>query len=218
MKRIGERVGVIFYKWKLYLTREVIITSMFLKEMEVWWWKKKSCSRLLQILIVIHLSLIHISRLFGSAFDCHHQWKSSAKMWGGICSVSYTHLIFSVTNDNCRKFKENQLMFCIQPWIVEFSRPIVFGEDRLRERGSLPVTFYVLTMVIFSMTNDNCHKFKQNQIIVYICARVVEDSNPIDFGEERLREMGSLPATFYVVTRDIFSWRTITAVNSNRIK
>ena len=27
---------------------------------------------------------------------------------------------------------------------VEYSRPIVFGEDRLRERGSLPATFYVL--------------------------------------------------------------------------
>ena len=26
--------------------------------------------------------------------------------------------------------------------------PIVFGEDRLRERGSLPATFYVLTRVI----------------------------------------------------------------------
>ena len=27
---------------------------MFLKEMEVWWWQKKSCSRLLQILTVLH--------------------------------------------------------------------------------------------------------------------------------------------------------------------
>ena len=52
-----------------------------------------------------------------------------------------------MTNDNCRKFKENQIMFLIHPWIVEFSRPIVFRVDRLRERGSLPVTFYVLTRV-----------------------------------------------------------------------
>ena len=33
-----------------------------------------------------------------------------------------------------------------------YSRPIVFGEDRLRERGSLPVTFYILTRV-FPMAN-----------------------------------------------------------------
>ena len=38
---------------------------------------------------------------------------------------------------------------------VEFSIPIGVGEDRLRERGSLPATFYVLTRVIFYMTNDN---------------------------------------------------------------
>ena len=29
--------------------------------------------------------------------------------------------------------------------VVEFSRSIVFGEDRLTERGSLPTTFFVLT-------------------------------------------------------------------------
>ena len=28
-------------------------------------------------------------------------------------------------------------------------RPIDFGEDQLRERGSLPATFYVLTRVFF---------------------------------------------------------------------
>ena len=55
--------------------------------------------------------------------------------------------IFSMENNNSRKFNQNQIMFCIQPWIVEDSRPIVFGEDRLRERGSLPATFYVLTRV-----------------------------------------------------------------------
>ena len=52
---------------------------------------------------------------------------------------------FSMANDNSRKFKQNQIIFCIQPWFVEDSRPIVFGEDRLRERGSLPATFYVST-------------------------------------------------------------------------
>ena len=49
-----------------------------------------------------------------------------------------------MANDKSRKFKHNQIMFCILPWIVEFSRLFVFGEDRLRERGSLPATFYVL--------------------------------------------------------------------------
>ena len=52
--------------------------------------------------------------------------------------------------------------------IAEFSRPSVFGEDRLRERGSLPATFNVLTTVIFSMSNDNCRTFKQNQIFFWI--------------------------------------------------
>ena len=49
----------------------------------------------------------------------------------GVYAVSYTHLDV---------YKRQ-----IQPWFVEYSRPIVFGEDRLRVRGSLPVTFYVLT-------------------------------------------------------------------------
>ena len=66
--------------------------------------------------------------------------------------------------------------------------------------GSLPATFYVLTSV-FSMANDNRRKLKQNQIIFYICAWVVKDSRPIDFGEDRLWGKGSLPETFVVVTR-----------------
>ena len=66
-----------------------------------------------------------------------------------------------MTIDNCRKFKQNQMIIWIQPSILEISRPTVFGEDRLRERGSLLATFYVLTWV-FSMANDNSRKFKQN--------------------------------------------------------
>ena len=54
---------------------------------------------------------------------------------------------------------------------------------------------------IFSTANDNSRKFKQNQIICCICAQVVEDARPIDFGEDRLRGRGSLPATFYVFTK-----------------
>ena len=49
-----------------------------------------------------------------------------------------------------------------------YKRQVGVGEDRLRERGSLPATFYVLTRVIFYMTNDNCRKFKQNQMMFCI--------------------------------------------------
>ena len=56
---------------------------------------------------------------------------------------------FSMANDNSRKFKQNQIMFCIQPRIVEFSSSVVFVEDQVRERGSLSATFYVLKRVIF---------------------------------------------------------------------
>ena len=85
-----------------------------------------------------------------------------------------------------------------------FSRPIVFGEDRLREKGSSPATFFVLTRV-FSMANDNCRKFKHNQIIFCMQLWIVDFSRPIVFGIDRLTERGSLPATFYVVTREIFT-------------
>ena len=88
--------------------------------------------------------------------------------------------------------------------IRDSSRPIVFGEDRLSERGSLPATFYVLTRVILSLTNDNCRKFKENQLMFSIQPWIVEFSRSVDFGEDRLREKGSLPATFYVLSR-VFS-------------
>ena len=52
-----------------------------------------------------------------------------------------------MANDKSRKFKQNQMIMSILPYIVEFSRPIDFGEDRLRKRGSLPETFYDLTRV-----------------------------------------------------------------------
>ena len=87
--------------------------------------------------------------------------------------------------------------------------------DRLRERGSLPITFYVLTRV-FPMANDNSRKFKQNQKIICIQPYIVEFSRPIVFGEDRLRERGSLPAAFFY--QGYFLWQTITAANSNRIK
>ena len=54
------------------------------------------------------------------------------------------------------------------------------------------------------MTNDNWLKLKHNQIRFFIHPYIVENSRSADFGEGRLRERGSLPATFYVVTREIF--------------
>ena len=48
-----------------------------------------------------------------------------------VCAVSYTHLDV---------YKRQ---------VAESSKSVVFGEDRLRERGSLPTTFYVLTRVFF---------------------------------------------------------------------
>ena len=91
-----------------------------------------------------------------------------------------------MANDNSRKFKQNQIIFCIQPWFVEYSRPIVFGEDRLRKRGSLPATFYILTRV-FSMANDKSRKFKQNQLVFFIPFLIILNSRSVDFVEDRLR-------------------------------
>ena len=54
-----------------------------------------------------------------------------------------------MANDKSRKFKQNQIMFCIQPCIVEFSRPIGVGEVWFREKGNLPATFYVVTREMF---------------------------------------------------------------------
>ena len=109
-----------------------------------------------------------------------------------------------MANDKSRKFKQNQIIFCVQPWFVEYSRPIVFGEDRLREMGSLPATVFFIKGNLFCLANDNSRKFKQNQIIFCIQPWCVECSRPIVLAEDRLREMGSLPATFYVLTRVIF--------------
>ena len=106
-----------------------------------------------------------------------------------------------MANDNSRKFKQNQISFCIQLWFVEYSRPIVFGEDRLRKRGSLPATVFFYQGKFFFLANDNSRKFKQNQIMFRIQPWIVEYSRPIVFGEDRLRERGSLHVTFYVWTR-----------------
>ena len=51
------------------------------------------------------------------------------------------------------------------------------------------------------MAKHNSRKFKQNQIIFSIRHLIVEDSRPIDFGEDRLGGKGSLLETFFVVIR-----------------
>ena len=72
--------------------------------------------------------------------------------------VSYTHLDV---------YKRQQLVFFIPFLIIPNSRSVDFVVDRLRERGSLPATFYILTRV-FTMANDKNRKFKQIQIIFCI--------------------------------------------------
>ena len=36
-----------------------------------------------------------------------------------------------MANDNSRKFKQNHIIFCIQPWIIEFSRPVAVSYTHL---------------------------------------------------------------------------------------
>ena len=64
-----------------------------------------------------------------------------------VCVCVSVCRFFSMANDNCRKFKQNQIIICILPSVVGISMSVDFGEDRLRGRGSLPATFYVLTRV-----------------------------------------------------------------------
>ena len=64
-----------------------------------------------------------------------------------------------MVNDNSRKFKQNQMLFCIDPCIVELSIPIGVGEDRLRERGSLPATVFYQEMCIRDRFSILCGKY-----------------------------------------------------------
>ena len=56
--------------------------------------------------------------------------------------------------------QKEELNCCI---CLLYTSPAGFSENRLREYGSLPATFYVLTRVIF-LTNDNSRKVKHNQL------------------------------------------------------
>ena len=61
---------------------------------------------------------------------------------------------------------------CIRdrPCIVEFSIPIGVGEDRLRKRGSLPATFYVLTRVLLPYSLRNGSMVMAKKIVFEIIA------------------------------------------------
>ena len=118
-----------------------------------------------------------------------------------------------MTNDNCRIFKEDQTIFCKNSLSFMYSRSVDFGEDRLRERGS---SVSYTHLVIFSMANDNSRKFKHYQIMFCMQLWIVEISRHIVFGEDRLREKGSLPTTFFVL-KMVFSMAKDKA-NWSRIK
>ena len=83
-------------------------------------------------------------------------------------------------NDIFRKFKENQILFCIRPSIVEKSRPIDFGEDRLMERGSLQATFYVLTRVFFWQMCIR-DRYANNHLILFEFAALIVCHNIYPF-------------------------------------
>ena len=78
--------------------------------------------------------------------------------------VSYYTIQYGCVSDNAVSYTHLDVY---KRQIVEYARPIDFGEDRLRERDSLSATFYIFKRV-FSMANDNSHKFKQNQKIICI--------------------------------------------------
>ena len=79
-------------------------------------------------------------------------------------------------NDNCRTFKQNQIFFCIHSSIVKDWRPVVFGEDRLWEGGSLPATFYVLTL---SLIHICCRITTLSAVIVYNIKQNKKKSNAV---------------------------------------
>ena len=60
----------------------------------------------------------------------------------------------------------------MHPWIVEDGRSIDFGEDRLRERGSLPETFFVVTWVKYLILI----KYPDKKLIVIHCRNADEIS------------------------------------------
>ena len=131
----------------------------------------------MQILILLH---------------SQHEKKSFSEKCVCVCAVSYTHLILIVLHS---KHEKSRFPKCVCVCVC------------------LSVC---LSVDFLSMANDNCRKFKQNQIIFCIHPCIVDVSINFDFFEDRLRGRGSLPATFFY--QAYFLWQTITAANTNRIK
>ena len=97
---------------KSHFSKSVCVCLDFLLPCSLSKWKygdskKKSCSRLLQILIVL---------------PSKHEKQSSKS----VCICRFV----SMANDKSRKFKQNHLIFCMLPLFLEYSTPVVFGEDR----------------------------------------------------------------------------------------
>ena len=96
---------------------------------------------LFHIIIVLLLLFIrvHLLDTFLSIIPILKQYSPTSfhKLFPYICS-SYKAGIF----DYFLLFRQNQIMFCMHPWIVEDFRHIYFNEYRVRERCRLPATFY----------------------------------------------------------------------------
>ena len=94
--------------------------------------------------------------------------------------VVYEHLNFRQRSPLCQPSYKKLTSFILLPyserkWILILI--LIVLPSKHEEKS-----FYekCLGAQNFSMTNDNCRKFEQNQIIFYICPRVVEDSRPSD--------------------------------------
>ena len=92
-----------------------------------------------------------------------------------------------MANDNSRKFKQNQIMFRIQPWIVEFSRSVDFGKDRFRERGSLPVTFCFNKGISYGKRD-----VYKRQVYIYKGSKLYKITNKINQNHAKLRNKNKM--------------------------
>ena len=60
-----------------------------------------------------------------------------------------------MTNDNCRKFKQNQIIICIETWYVEYSRPVSYTHlDVYKRQG-----------VVYGHSQNNQKTGQQHQSI-----------------------------------------------------
>ena len=67
----------------------------------------------------------------------------------------------------------------MRAWIIENSRPVDFGEDRLRERGSLPATF--LDVYKRQMQQHSAEGFQEFEVSIDRMIRLAYPEEPEDF-------------------------------------